>query len=64
MATPDHTPRVISTHVLLYVTFHLMLLLLVSLQGRGYDSSLSFFYHCNDYYNFTVDDDFGNSSRG
>lgn len=28
-------------------------------RGRGYDSSLSFFYHCNDYYNFTVDDDFG-----
>jgi arylsulfatase B len=22
-------------------------------RGRGYDASLSFFYHCNDYYNFT-----------
>jgi hypothetical protein len=32
-------------------------------RGRGYDSSLSFFYHCNDYYNFTVDDDFGKTSR-
>lgn len=25
--------------------------------GRGFDTSLSYFYHTNDYWNFTVDDD-------
>mmetsp|Transcript_100598 Transcript_100598/g.288277 ORF Transcript_100598/g.288277 Transcript_100598/m.288277 type:complete len:575 (-) Transcript_100598:574-2298(-) len=32
--------------------------------GRGYDSSLSYFYHTNDYWNFTVDDDFGAGPQG
>ena len=31
--------------------------------GRGFDSSLGFFSHENDYYNFTVDDNFGAGPR-
>eukprot|EP00729_Bicosta_minor_P015561 gene15561-25783_t len=32
-------------------------------RGKGYDSALSFFYHENDYWNFTVDDNGGAGPR-